>query len=231
MSVRPRTLVVGAAPSAGGAAFYKRLIPRFDYVVAVDGGAALCIEAGRSPDVVIGDFDSLDPSVRAECARLGVREEVFPAEKDTSDLDLALAMLAAQEAWAVTITACWAGRLDHTLAAIGSAVRQPRLIVDLVDPDMRGWVLDGHGRASLSLRPAGATVSIIAVMAAARVSCTGMRYPLDEDTLAPLSTRGLSNVIADEEARVVVHGGTVAVLSPRTDGIVATSAEGGDRGL
>ncbi|MBS3957119.1 MAG: thiamine diphosphokinase [Clostridiales bacterium] len=224
MSPDCETLVVCAAPVAGKTSFYARLLSVFERIVAVDGGAALCLEVGRIPDLIVGDFDSLHPNVRAECARLGVPERVFPADKDVSDLDLALAALAGDDISEVTITACWGGRLDHTLAAIGAAARSDEFAVNIADPGLNGWVLSERVRPHLELLGRGSTVSLIAVQCSARVSCSGVRYPLERELLSPLSTWGLSNVICEPVANVSVHEGRLVVLSPRVGDVPSATA-------
>ena len=42
----------------------------------------------------------------------------------------------------------------------------------------------------------------------------GLAYPLHGETLEPGSTRGVSNVFADREARIAVTRGVLAVLRP-----------------
>ena len=56
----------------------------FDAVIAVDGGFASLEAAGCVPDLALGDFDSLG------FVPEGVPVKLFPAEKDASDMELAL---------------------------------------------------------------------------------------------------------------------------------------------
>src|SRR6185295_13541308 len=59
-------------------------------VVAADGGALKAEQIGLTPDVVVGDGDSLDTEV-AERLRLGGAEVlVYAVDKDESDTELAV---------------------------------------------------------------------------------------------------------------------------------------------
>ena len=85
-----RALLVCAAPVPGTETLLPRLAAEADLVVAVDGGGSVCLEAGVVPDVVVGDFDSLPDDDLDRLGQLGVSVIEFPAEKDASDLELAV---------------------------------------------------------------------------------------------------------------------------------------------
>ncbi len=49
---------------------------------------------------------------------------------------------------------------------------------------------------------------------AAGVTTSGLEYPLDGETLEPGSTRGVSNVFAEPEARVTLADGVLLAIRP-----------------
>ena len=67
-----------------------------DRIIAADGGARHALALGLTPHVVVGDMDSLDAEMRERLARQGSRLVLYPAEKDETDLELAL-LLAVKE--------------------------------------------------------------------------------------------------------------------------------------
>jgi len=209
----PETLMVCAAPVKGAVEFYALLNQAAGYVVAVDDGATLCRRSGRRPDIVVGDFDSIDPATATWIASDGVEVLRFSRKKDMTDLDLALEEMRRAGRRGIRVAAAWTGRLDHTVAALGSVSRYADCVVSLCDPGMAGWVLDGTHRPQVVLAPEGSTISLIATTAPARVSCSGLEYPLTDHALDVLSSRGVSNVITGDAAEVTVHEGTVCVLS------------------
>lgn len=218
-------LLVCAAPAPGGVELLGRLAASADLVIAVDGGGAVCHEAGVAPDILVGDFDSLDGSLLDEFVSQGVRVVEFPADKDETDLALALSVARREGADRVTVTAASTGRLDHTLAVAGSLAAAADLQPQLREPELRGWVLSTALRSRLRLKGVGATVSLLAPGWGATVSIRGVRWPLARAELAPLSELGMSNVITDAEGAVIeVHAGTVLVLSPHVDVAPATDA-------
>ena len=207
-----RILVVAGAPSAGLSQTVRRVAASCDEVIAADSGAVACLQADIVPDLVVGDLDSLDQASRARLAELGVPTAVVSAEKDETDLDVAVDAARKRGATCVTFSGVVGGRLDHTLASIGTLARACDLMPVLAEPDVEGWVLGEAGRTTLRLEDKlGATVSLLS-LGGAVVSCSGFRYPLQEEHLAALSSRGISNVCVDSPAEIRVHAGTLLVL-------------------
>ena len=56
-----------------------------DFISCADGGYLVCLSMGFTPDIVIGDFDSLTPEQIAGIDELGIERIVHPCEKDETD--------------------------------------------------------------------------------------------------------------------------------------------------
>jgi thiamine pyrophosphokinase len=211
-------LVVGAAPEPGGEPYYAELLRAAALVVAADAAAEWCMRLGRTPDAAVGDFDSALPGAEERLGEAGVAVTLFRPDKDESDLDLALAETRRRGASAVTFAAVTTGRLDHTLAALGTIASAADLHAAIDEPSLAGWALGSRGVASLELDgPAGSLVSVFGVTRAV-VSISGLRYSLDRQELRPMSSRGLSNELTGEPGRVTVAEGDVLVLAPGVPG-------------
>src|SRR5205814_3456937 len=90
------------------------------------------------------------------------------------------------------------GRIDHTLANLGVLLAEPHRRAVSVDAEGRLVALR-HGRIVFR-DMIGAMVSVIPwTLHGVRVSESGMRFPLADETLR-LGGRGLSNVIVAPEA-------------------------------
>lgn len=216
MSAIARALIVGAAPAPDAGGHYVRLVREAGFVIAADAGILVCLSAGRIPEVCVGDFDSTPPDALAEAARAGAEVHRFPVAKDVSDLDLAVSVARERGISEVRFASAFAGRLDHTLAALGTVMGAVDLGGLCEEPAWRGHPLRAGVSGDLVLaEPAGTIVSVIAVAGSARVSVEGMAYPLEEATLEPLSSLGLSNVAVGEVQRVRVSSGGVLVIVNR----------------
>jgi len=209
-----KALLVCAAPSAGYEDLVAVLAADSDVVIAVDGGALLCERAGIVPHVVVGDFDSLGEQGLQGLRNSGIELIEFSTEKDSSDLDLALGEARSRGVSEVVVCAAFSGRLDHTLAAVGSVSAAADMRPIIAEATQSGWLLSAGCRDTLEIGPSGTTWSLIPTTSTAVVSAAGMRWPLDRERLLPLSSRGLSNVVTDVRGTLRVHEGSVLVMSP-----------------
>ncbi|MBN2847148.1 MAG: thiamine diphosphokinase [Coriobacteriia bacterium] len=217
MTTPSGVLVVGACPAPDAAPFYRALITAAGTVLAADGGLDVCLSAGRRPDISLGDFDSADPVALESVAAAGTLVVRFPSEKDATDLDLAIDHVRGMGAPSVTLTAAFSGRLDHTVAALGTLIRAADLGAVAVEPGMTAYALAASDNARVTLHLAADTVvSIIAFEPDTVVSAKGFRYPLRRTSLPAHSSLGVSNVVVQPSQTVTVHAGTAVVMALRT---------------
>jgi thiamine pyrophosphokinase len=183
-------------------------------VVAADSGVELALALGRRVDLVIGDFDSADPAAVDAAVAGGAEVRRYPADKDQSDLELALHAARAGGAQRVIVVGGYGGRLDHFLAN-ALLLASP----SFADLDIEALVGDAlitviHREARLTGAP-GDLCSLLAVGGPARgVRTTGLRFPLDGEDLLPGSTRGVSNEFSDPVATVSVEHGALLAVQP-----------------
>jgi thiamine pyrophosphokinase len=190
-------------------------LPDAVFTVAADSGVEHALALGRVVDLVVGDFDSADPAAVEAAVAGGAEVRRYPAEKDQSDLELALH--AAREAGAthVIVVGGSGGRLDHFLAnalLLASPFFEDVDIEALLD-DALITVIRRYARLT------GAPGDVCSLLAAGGpalgVRTTGLRYPLDGEDLLPGSTRGLSNELVQAVATVSLQQGTL--LAVQTD--------------
>lgn len=112
-----------------------------DLILAADGGYRALYRLGTTPDLLLGDFDSLgDAPLPPDLPVLR-----FPARKDDTDTGLALRhglMLGFRD---FALYGCAGGRTDHLLANFQSMARVSRLgaTIRLAAPDYDAWSLTG----------------------------------------------------------------------------------------
>ena len=68
----------------------RSLLRSDDYFVAVDGGFRHMKSLNLVPSLLVGDLDSIHPDDLNQLRTLGVEIIAHPAEKDDTDLDIAL---------------------------------------------------------------------------------------------------------------------------------------------
>lgn len=211
MSVQ--AVIVGAAPEPGADCFYRDLLGRFDVIVACDAAAEWCVRLGRVPTYAIGDFDSATPGAPNRLSAQGIEVVTYPRDKDETDLDLAAAHAASHGAASLAFTASFTGRLDHTLAALGTLRRHAELAPTVFEPRFTAWLLSHASRPALDLvAPAGAVFSVIALEPVTGLTVEGARYPAHGLDLDPLSSRAISNESLGAPVRVRLERGMALVM-------------------
>ena len=205
---QPKVIVVASGPGPAV------VVPDAETVVAADGGLDRALALGLAVDVVIGDLDSVSDAALAAAEAAGTRVVRHPAAKDASDLELALDEAIALGARRVLVIASANGRLDHLLASLEllAADRYAELELDAAVGDALVHVI--RGRRVLEGAP-GDLVSLIPVAGPVEgVTTSGLEYPLSGETLAPGTTRGVSNVFVDAVARVEIATGVLLAIRP-----------------
>ncbi len=181
-------------------------------VVAADSGYERATAAGFEVDLVVGDLDSLSEAARAELDDRGTAFEAYPADKDATDLELALDAALRYAPSAITVVGGRTGRFDH---AIGQ-------VLLLGHPKYSGVELDAllddgvvhvvHGTRELR-GSVGETISLVPLHGDARgVTTAGLLYSLSDDRLAAGSTRGVSNEFVSDRATITVRDGVVIAV-------------------
>ena len=199
----------------------RAVIGAKDYVVAADGGAFALERWKLLPHLVVGDMDSLGDAGVERFARQGIPVAKYAAEKNESDLELAVAQAIAAGATEVVLLGALGGeRLDHETANL----------LLLADPGFDGVRLEARrgalriralrGDGSLALAgPVGTLVTLLPVKGdAVGVSTEGLRYPLHDETLRFGRARGLSNEVSSLPATVSVRAGSLLVFENHMGG-------------
>jgi len=208
-----RALLVAAAGTALDLEVIRTEAAAADLVIAADGGGALCLRAGVTPQVLVGDMDSLTAEDRGTLESRGTTLITAAVDKDETDLELALGVARERGATHVTVTGATGGRLDHALAVIGVLLKGADLSPRLVSSEGTSWVLDTRGRTSLAVPP-DVTFSVLALGATALVDVTDARWPLREASLETLAPHGVSNRSGSSGAVVTVREGAVLLHLP-----------------
>jgi thiamine pyrophosphokinase len=212
-----RTIIVaGGSPPSGEV--WRRWVREGDRIIGADGGASHALAWGLTPDLVIGDMDSLAGGDRALLQAEGCQFVVHPRAKDQTDLELALTYAPGEGAREIVVLGAFGGRLDHTLANI-LLLALPQLdqvSVRLVD-DREEMVLAQPGQRVAVEGQIGDLVSLLPLAGdASGVTTTGLAWELEGDRLCFGSSRGVSNEMTAPEAGIEVEEGLLLVVHGRS---------------
>ncbi len=191
-------------------------------VVAADQGWALARRLDLDVDVLVGDLDSIDPADLDRADDDGIDVRRHPADKDATDLDLALDLALAGGARRLVVLDGGGPRFDHQVANVLVAAGASRLAeVTMVTVDAvltvvtEGRALDGEPGDLVTLLPLFGRVD--------GITTTGLLHPLSGDALVPGTSRGVSNELVAPQARVTVDAGTLLAIQPAPERLTPRS--------
>lgn len=199
------------------------VVPAGTVVIAADSGLDRLVEAAINVHHVVGDLDSVAPEALALAATDGAVIDEHPADKDATDLELALdlvARLAGDRGGSLLVVGSGGGRLDHLLGDL----------LLLAAPRLAHLQVTAHlGAATISIVHAnqqrqlcgsdGEYLSLLPVHGGASgVTTAGLRWPLIDADLVAGTSRAMSNEMVGSEASVFVGTGAVLVVQPGTHG-------------
>jgi len=203
--------LIFANGSVRDGAFVRRALemPPEPLIVAADGGARMASSHfDLTPDMILGDLDSLSDDEIASFRARGVPVQEFPQEKDETDLEIAFKWTAEQGIDHIRVIGALGRRIDQTFGNIYLLALPELATVDtrLVSDDQQIW-LGAPGEHTVEGQP-GDTLSLIPISEnVVNIHTDGLYYPLTGDTLYFGPARGISNVLNTDCATVHFDSG------------------------
>lgn len=178
-----------------------------DLVIAADGGYEHALSRGITPDIVVGDFDSLGRIPDAEnVIRLNVR-------KDDTDLEHAVMIAADKGCDDFIVYGAVGGKLDHTLGNIAVAQKIAFMggRVMFYGGDS-SFTVFRNGSVAFPARESG-RISVFSLDGTAKgVSIRGLSFEAEDIELTPMTTRGVSNAFIGKQAQIAVKDGVLLIV-------------------
>ena len=209
---RKQCVILGAAP-IGQDALLQKAVRQGRYLICADGGLDTARRLGEKPDLILGDFDSLQGDLPTE-------DEVIrlPVEKDDTDMLHAVKVGLAKGYRDFLLLGGLGGeRPDHAMANFC-------LLRYLDEHGGFGVLTDGkttvrylsHGTLPLAGKP-GTIVSVFPFgCEACTVSYEGLYYETDHTVLTLPDAMGVSNSMTGEQAVITLHAGSALIYTHQT---------------
>ena len=200
-----------------------------DEIIAVDSGLEWLERANITPELMVGDMDSVNLELYNRYEVMGVSSIVTNSQKDNTDLELALMCVEERFNSMAVVTNFSGGRLDHELAALGSMGRCnfPVVAIDdncaVVFLEHTGSKLSRVEFGCIGTKPSfvrlsdlglgeGDEYSVISYDGCAQVTQSGVLYPQDCVEMQGISGLGISNVVTSKDAFVEVLSGKIMLM-------------------
>lgn len=207
--MRAIIFVNGDVPNLDAA---RKLLRDDDYIIAADGGTRHALNLGLVPSVVIGDLDSLG----LVNLPAGVETIQFPADKDETDLELALLHARERGFDEILLIGALGRRIDQTLGNL-SLLSDPAWDgVDVRIDDGIEEIFFARNQAQIQGR-IGEIVSLIPWRGDVTIANTkGLRWSLQNEKLFAHQTRGISNELTAKKATVEIKDGLLLIIHTRS---------------
>ncbi|HUR25321.1 MAG TPA: thiamine diphosphokinase [Candidatus Thermoplasmatota archaeon] len=193
-----------------------KLLSACDAIVCADGAAQTLLKSNHPPTVIVGDMDSLKPDAYKWADALDIPMERHKADKDQTDGELALEKALALGATSLLFLGGHGGRSAMFLANL-------KLLRRCHDKGIEASMVGrgesiryvGAGQEHVWAGRTGATLNLLSIDGDSVVSLEGTAFDLKKVTLARKESRGVSNKIAKDAAKLQVHSGVVLAVVER----------------
>lgn len=178
-----------------------------DYVIAADGGYDLLMRNNIYPDVLIGDFDS----VNSEINHKNIIKH--PIEKDDTDSFLAYKYGYDKGYRTFVVYGGMGGRFDHTVANL-------QMLCNMAKNGARGFLLDDNtvvtaicnSKIRFSCENSGKFGVFAHGKDAEGVSLKGVKYSIENAVITTDFPVGVSNEFVGNDAEVSVTDGVLLII-------------------
>lgn len=181
-----------------------------DYVICTDGGYDIALQHGIKPDLLLGDFDSINAPLPGD-----VKTLKFNPEKDFTDLDLALKYASELPNNIVEIWGGIGGRFDHTIANVQliSSYCNNFKKLTVMDGKNKYFCINSAAETEVNIQAEQDTyLSLFSLSETVVVSASGVKYPLNKHTLKRIFPLGVSNEFTSETATLRIEKGTLLIV-------------------
>lgn len=207
MIKRPKVAIVANGEIRDYLKIYEKL-KHFDKIIAADGGARHCLILKFTPDLIVGDFDSIGKEVDQSFE--DVRKLTFPKDKNETDLEIAILEAFRLNENEVTLFAATGKRVDHTLVNLHLLKRfSGKLFIENEEETIFALGSDFGFKTHEIEVMKGQTISLLPLGSQViGVSTEGLRWNLNDQNLDE-TFLSISNICLSNKIKVSVNKGNL----------------------
>lgn len=188
---------------------FKKFYRKGDYVICADGGANSAAALGITPNIILGDLDSVTKSNLSFFKKKGVEIRRI-TEQETTDFEKALLYIIECNLNNVIVFGAVSSRPDHTLNNFSVMKRYYKSIdIKIVDKDFEIFYL--KNKINLKYQK-GKVVSFMSMPRASGITTKGLKYKLKNDSLEFGVREGTLNISSAENISIEKKKGDLLVF-------------------
>ncbi len=198
--------------------FVQNAIKHADLIIAADSGAETAREFNITPQIVVGDFDSISKNHIEFLKNKNIELISSHTEKDETDTQLAVEVAIKRGSTEIAILGgTEENRLDHVVANVSLTRYSKDIPIRFINGNQKIWVekgpkevaIEGEKNNLLSLIPLTEVVTSI--------TTKNLMYPLLHEPLYFGKPRGISNVFSDDSAVISFQDGLLLCVLTHID--------------
>lgn len=179
------------------------------YLICADGAANMLKEHKITPDIIIGDLDSIKKDVLKHYRKKGVEIRKIE-EQETTDFEKALLYCVENNLKNLLIFGASSKRQDHTLNNYSVLKRYYRILnTKIIDTNFEIFFIDKSIKFQY---PKGKSISIMPVPVAKGISTKGLKYRLLNEDLEFGIREGTLNVSEEETINIEFKEGDLLLF-------------------
>lgn len=185
------------------------------FIISADSGSNILFKYNIVPNVMLGDFDSIQNIVFNYFKEKGCKIISYPSEKKFTDTEAAIVEAVKLNPQEILLFGCTGSRLDHTLANLG-------LLYKCLKNNVNAYIIDENNTISLhdkdfkirgkmgeifSLQTFGDTVNNLSIFKA--------KYELHNYDLKFGDPRTVSNELLEDDVVVTFKNGILILIKAK----------------
>ncbi len=177
------------------------------YIVCADKGGETAFDYGLTPDILLGDFDSIDSEV---LKRTGLNIMEYPKDKDYTDTELAISYALEKGFEDIVLVNATGDRIDHVFSTFMLLYKYRKANITILGNNFEAFIINGNYKI---LNMKGRTLSIIPLKEKLEGVCLeGFKFPLKDRTVYLGDSLCVSNIVLEDEASILLKKGTAIVI-------------------
>lgn len=191
---------------------------KYDLLIAADSGMNFLYRNNLVPNVIAGDFDSVDSASLEWFSGMDEIEILrLNPVKDDTDTEFVIREAIRRGVKEITILGATGTRLDHVLGnmhLLGIGL-QEGIKIEIVDAHNRIRMISGDVELKCT-EQFGDFVSLLPINGnVTGVTLEGFKYPLKNAVIPSFSSLGISNEIVEKSARIKIDKGVLLMIEAR----------------
>mgnify|MGYP001141817829 CR=1 FL=1 len=214
-----KALIIANGVIKNPASMYKKITLEYEFnsedtIIAADGGAANCLKMNLTPDIVIGDMDSIKNVVKVKLnlKSKNIKYISTTPEKDESDTLLAVEYAINLGVKKIIIAGAIGNRIDHSFAnlILLSSPFPDDVDIKILTSSNEIFVVKNSCTVKGKI---GKLISIFSLSPYTFfIKTRGLKYKLENEKLLFSPVRGLSNVFTEDIATMNIKEGQLLII-------------------